>query len=237
MNDRRTWSLSLVTSAALVLGVACGNSTTKAPEKPKAVLSDFKLALELKEGTRETSKTFTVTNTGKASLDVDSIKIKGDDQGAFVVRTKPILPASIKPNSALEVTVFFRPPLTKAFAATAVIASNDPTFPEIEVKLKGAVIERVICRSDDPCQRAVLDEKTGRCTYTPRSGSCDDNQACTKNDQCLDGVCIGMPTKACYEGGEVACIPGECDNAPVPSVLLDSDGQLRKDWKKVLADQ
>lgn len=237
MNDRRIWSLSLVTCATLVLGVACGNSTTKAPEKPKAVLSDFKLALELKEGTREVSKKFTVTNTGKASLDVDSIKIKDDAQGAFVVRTKPILPASIKPGAALEATVFFRPPLTKAFKATAVVTSNDPTFPETKVELKGAVIARVVCRSDDPCQRAVLDEKTGRCTFTPRGGSCDDKQACTKNDQCLDGVCIGLPTKACYEGDAFACIPGECDNAPIPSILLDSKGQLRRDWKKVLADQ
>ncbi len=235
MNGRRIWSLGVMACSAFVL-LACGNSKTKAPEVPKAVLSDFNVGFELKEGTREVSKTFTVMNTGKAPLDIESIKIADDAEGAFVVRTKPILPATIKTNAMLEATVFFRPPLTKSFAGTAVVRSNDPRFPELKVALKGTVIEKMVCRSDDPCQRAVLDEKTGRCTFKPRSGSCDDEQECTKNDQCLDGVCIGMPTKQCYESVD-ACIPGECDNAPIPSVLLDKDGQLRSDWKKVLADQ
>ena len=216
--------------AMCVMATACGSSTTKAPEVPKATLSDFSLAFEVKDGTREVERSFTIYNHGKASLDIDSVKLAGDD--AFVVRVNPILPSSIAPNDKATFNVTFRPPGTRSFAATATVLTNDPRFPALKIDLKGVVIARTVCRSDNPCQRSELDEKTGRCVFKERTGSCDDGMECTNNDRCLDGVCIGIPTSACEAAG--ACIPGTCDAAPIPSSLLDETGNLKRNWKRVL---
>lgn len=78
------------------------------------------------------------------------------------------------------------------------------------------------CISDNPCLAGVCQE--GACTTAPKEGSCDDLNACTINDSCLQGQCQGE-TKPCdnlmWCDGVETCNPdsGEC----VPGEVPDED--------------
>ncbi len=76
----------------------------------------------------------------------------------------------------------------------------------------------------------------GVCTYAPKApnASCDDNSACTVNDHCVEGSCVGVSGTACL--GPENCENGvdddqdgytdtaDCDCPPTKD--LDGDGQV-----------
>lgn len=90
----------------------------------------------------------------------------------------------------------------------------------------------------DPCVAVTCDQSPGACfatvgtcsrgvcTYPPADGApCDDGSACTEDDSCLNGVCVGVPTvcgtppaQECVDTTAErvwrtpgACVAGTCD--------------------------
>ena len=77
--------------------------------------------------------------------------------------------------------------------------------------------DRVECTPDDPCRMAgVCDRTTGLCSSPPRldSARCDDGNACTAADRCLDGRCTGAPLPD-------ADADGVCDDADTCPLVAD----------------
>ena len=71
---------------------------------------------------------------------------------------------------------------------------------------------------DQPCQVGTC--QAGQCTYAPvPAGACDDDVACTLDDQCVDGACSGTPDDgACDDGDECtadSCSAAGCKNPPI----------------------
>ena len=67
------------------------------------------------------------------------------------------------------------------------------------------------CTSTDPCLDAKCDMTgAGACVYQKKQNGagCNDGDACTKNDGCVDGACAGTPT-ACDDGNP--CTDDSCD--------------------------
>jgi hypothetical protein len=67
------------------------------------------------------------------------------------------------------------------------------------------------CDDGDPCTRDQCDPQSGGCSFLPSDEEqlCDDGNACTDNDRCEDGACLGAqkvcpPSQACRL---VACEP------------------------------
>lgn len=99
-------------------------------------------------------------------------------------------------------------------------ASNDATADVV-----GDVAEPQ-CKADsdcpdlDACRPGSCDD--GVCQNLPRTGSCDDQNACTENDSCVEGYCVGSP-KSCdnqlWCDGTESCDPtsGECLVGVAPS--------------------
>ena len=46
------------------------------------------------------------------------------------------------------------------------------------------------CEDKSGCNKGACDPAKG-CVYTPIAGPCDDGSACTKDDSCISGLCIG----------------------------------------------
>ncbi|MCC6621661.1 MAG: HYR domain-containing protein [Deltaproteobacteria bacterium] len=71
------------------------------------------------------------------------------------------------------------------------------------------------CPSDDPCLAdADCDSETGDCfDYEPVEDGkrCDDEDACTTVDACIDGFCEGVEEIACVAGAGECLIDGVCD--------------------------
>jgi len=49
----------------------------------------------------------------------------------------------------------------------------------------------VNCDDKNNCTEDACNPATGECEYSSVTAECDDNNPCTGNDQCTDGVCIG----------------------------------------------
>ena len=101
--------------------------------------------------------------------------------------------------------------------------------------LYGACVESAQCEATDAgglacvvtetfeCPEQVCQVGTceaGECTYEPvPAGDCDDDIACTLDDQCADGVCVGTPDDAaCDDQDECTadtCSATGCKNQPI----------------------
>jgi len=65
---------------------------------------------------------------------------------------------------------------------------------------------------DDQCVTGVCDSATGECTTEPVANGtqCDDGQACSINDHCSNGVCIGDSQLDCDDDN--VCTEDSCDD-------------------------
>ena len=75
----------------------------------------------------------------------------------------------------------------------------------------------MICNDGDPCTNDYCNSTMGCCMFDPISnnqpGICSDNNACTIDDICVNGTCIGTP-KVCNDNNtcttDVCLISGQC---------------------------
>ncbi|MEZ4297580.1 MAG: DNRLRE domain-containing protein [Polyangiaceae bacterium] len=82
--------------------------------------------------------------------------------------------------------------------------------------------QTVSCTAQDNCHDAgVCDPATGQCTQPVKQDDspCDDGDACTEMDYCMDGVCAGGNPVSCDDGDACtadSCNPlGGCDATPI----------------------
>lgn len=77
-----------------------------------------------------------VRNGGVADLNISSVTFTGD--GAFTMHTSPeSLPAAIKVNQALLITVYFSPDEAKAYTGSIVVASDAANEPSLTIGVSG----------------------------------------------------------------------------------------------------
>jgi hypothetical protein len=69
----------------------------------------------------------------------------------------------------------------------------------------------VSCDDGDVCTRDSCDPFAGGCQHAPETGiPCDDANACTSDDLCVEGACVGAPA-SCNDGD--LCTVDQCDPA------------------------
>ena len=66
----------------------------------------------------------------------------------------------------------------------------------------------VVCEDDDPCTDDGCDTEAG-CTFTDNEAGCDDGDACTVEDTCVKGACVGGAEQSCDDGDP--CTDDSCD--------------------------
>jgi hypothetical protein len=64
------------------------------------------------------------------------------------------------------------------------------------------------CGDGNVCTLDGCDPKVG-CTHTSATTACNDANACTEGDKCIDSACAGGPKKSCDDGE--ACTDDSCD--------------------------
>ncbi len=67
------------------------------------------------------------------------------------------------------------------------------------------------CNDNNPCTDDACDAWSGGCIYFPNTASCSDNSACTSNDHCVSGACVGTAI-TCPDDGNV-CTTASCSPA------------------------
>jgi hypothetical protein len=71
------------------------------------------------------------------------------------------------------------------------------------------------CTATNQCHDAVLDPGTCGCTQVPKpeNTACDDGNACTRDDVCIQGVCVGRDHVECSGAANQCKLRGTCDPA------------------------
>jgi len=87
-----------------------------------------------------------------------------------------------------------------------------------------------VCEKDNnlgDCSIPTCDSNTGLCPYIALNDSvgCSDGNACTENDQCLSGVCVGKPKECdspdqCHKS---SCQFGTCVPYPLDNISCNAD--------------
>ena len=84
------------------------------------------------------------------------------------------------------------------------------------------------CTSANLCLSGYCDHTDGMCKFIPNSVRCDDGNACTLEDHCVEGECKGTWEVNCDDGwfcnGQETCNPttGQCETG-TPPVCEDND--------------
>ena len=68
----------------------------------------------------------------------------------------------------------------------------------------------ITCEDANECTDDACDPGSG-CVYTNNTAACDDGQACSSNDQCSNGVCVGDSAVECDDANP--CTEDRCDDA------------------------
>jgi TolB protein len=93
------------------------------------------------------------------------------------------------------------------------IASTNPC--EIVTFMNGAcVVTQRTCPAGGACRSSgMCNPASGACEYTNVTGACDDGNACTASDVCVNGACVGTTPLACATPGAcfepVVCVPSD----------------------------
>ena len=91
------------------------------------------------------------------------------------------------------------------------------------------------CDDNNPCSADFCELGVGTCTYTQLEGTCDDEDKCTLNEVCMEGVCEAGSTITCTDGDPCTldfCLPktGKCDfNEPQDGSCDDGDACTLED--------
>ena len=105
-------------------------------------------------------------------------------------------------------------------AATCAAASTVCMPQHCDTGTGACVLTPLNCNDANPCTTDACDPVNG-CIHTQLTGVCDDGNACTVGDECVNGACLGAPTAtatSCNDGD--ACNGVEtCDAASGACVL------------------
>lgn len=86
-------------------------------------------------GRKSLSKTFFITNTGKATLNLDSVTRKGKHPRDFIV--SPLLVSTLAPGDTTTIRVAFKPLSKGSRTANIMIQSNDADESPFNIKVSG----------------------------------------------------------------------------------------------------
>ena len=225
----RLTSWATVVAACMCL-LGCPQKKQTPPPEPKLVTTGGAITMpDVVQGEEAKTHRFLVRNLGQGDMELRSIELEGD---AFHMQVSPALPTTLKAYKFATVLVSYGEHVREGVHTGELVIDTNAQDTPLRVPVKGKVLSPLVCESTNPCLDSRYDPNTKRCVTELLEGSCDDDNACTTDDKCITGMCMGLPITRGRCAKQV-CVPGECDDAMVPSALLDKKGRLRKDWRKV----
>ena len=205
MNSSR-WAptaLRLALAVLLPAAIGCGDSTG---------LSQGSGALQVDRARIDFGRVFiglapietvTVRNVGNAPLTFQ-VTLAGDAEGYAFGPGQALL----GPNGSMQVQVLFRPRRTGERQALLSFSSDATNNATAAVDLVAVAVEVPDCEDGNGCTVDTFDLDTERCIHTAEALPCNDFNACTSADTCVDGICLGQGV-LCDDGD--VCTDDACD--------------------------
>ncbi|MEW5850349.1 MAG: hypothetical protein AB2A00_16285 [Myxococcota bacterium] len=144
-------------------------------------------------------------NEGPRSVRMLETDIDGD--GAFSLASGA--PGSLGAGERWLAVIRFSP-LTVASHRAVLRVRSDADNDLVTVLMMGEGTDAPICDDANPCTMDTYVPSAGQCASAPIDAPCDDGNACTTEDWCAQGACVGFPI-ACDDG--IDCTADLCDTA------------------------
>ncbi|MCK6547301.1 PQQ-binding-like beta-propeller repeat protein [Myxococcota bacterium] len=134
------------------------------------------------------------------------------------------------PNTGVEMLVVFRPGRAGPAQARAVVTSNATKNATVAVDLFAVGIDPPDCEDGNGCTDDRFDLDLERCVHTANRAPCDDFNACTSGDTCVEGTCLGE-SFSCDD--DDVCTDDLCDGRQgcvhLPSMACGDDNPCTAD--------
>lgn len=156
------------------------------------------------EGTQSTPQSFTVENTGEASLKISSLSVAGVDQDQFSEQNDTCEGSTVKPSESCTVEVVFSPTSAGGKSAFLWVESNASSSPD-EAQLMGTGTEKPTPPPDDPPPSDPPPTTKPPAPKPPVTNNPKPNNpnACTIKGNAKDNILKGTPKRdvICGFGG------------------------------------
>ncbi len=167
----------------------------------------------------ERQLTFDLTAPGELPVHYQT-ELDGDVFGYLLGPAVGTVPAS----GGVEIIALFRPGAVGPANGRAVFASDASDGSTVVVELIGTGAPAPDCEDGNGCTTDTFDPSAGRCIHRAEPFSCQDFSACTSNDVCVEGECLGESVSCddddpCTDdfcdlrSGCVFQLVGRCDDA------------------------
>ena len=187
---------------ALLFAGAC-ESTQLAPGDSTLVASAALLDLGRVYVGAESRATFVLSAPGDLAVRYAS-GFRGD---AWGFRVGPAT-GRLVPNGAVEMVVTFRPEAAGERDAELVMTGDQKSGGPVVVRLRATALAAPDCEDGNGCTIDTFDPVTGTCSHEAAPLACDDFDACTTSDTCVEGICLGQGV-VCDDGD--VCTDDLCD--------------------------
>ncbi|MFO0727203.1 MAG: hypothetical protein U1E65_25720 [Myxococcota bacterium] len=185
---------------------ACSCEGTSVGQNQSRLVSDLAL-IDFGRVFIGSERTITATLTVEGDVPVTfRAELSGDASGILAGPAAGRLP----PGRPLHFDVTFRPNRVGPIEAQVDIDSDAALSATIAIALRGIGVQPPDCEDGNGCTLDTFDPSTGRCTHMAQAVACNDFSACTQNDTCVDGVCLGA-SMSCDDTNP--CTDDFCDPA------------------------
>lgn len=161
-------------------------------------------------------------SSGTGIVDIGSVALEDANAEGFALVDAGA--KAVEPGDALRVRVSFTP-VAVGPASVSVVVDSDADNAPTRILLEAEGLAPLDCGPTTTCQRRTFMPETGECLIEDLAGPCDDDNACTEDDACFQGECVG---RALSCPSPHSCTQGLCD--PVAGcVLLAHDDRCEDD--------
>lgn len=117
-------------------------------------------------------------------------------------------PEALAGGAQVNLRIEFAPTVVGVRSSTLSVLSDVPGAEPLRIALRGEGRSVPDCDDGNDCTEDRFDFGAGACVRAPRVGACDDHSACTTDDRCESGRCVGAAIR-CNDG--VECTSDYCD--------------------------
>ena len=111
-------------------------------------------------------------------------------------------------NNQVDIVVLFTPQVAGTRQAALIFTSDATRNATIAVELRAIAVEPPDCEDGNGCTVDEFDLESGICVHRAERLACDDFNACTTGDTCVEAVCLGE-SRSCDDGD--VCTDDFCD--------------------------
>ncbi|MEW5850278.1 MAG: hypothetical protein AB2A00_15925 [Myxococcota bacterium] len=213
---------ALLASLAVLVGCPEDPQTGLSQTTPLVTSSTDQVDFGRTYVTLPVTRTVNVRSSGNGDVRLTRVALEGPPELSMA----PANDDRLTPGEELVLTVTYSPEAAGRVEGAIVVENSSVNQPTLRIRLTGEAEDIPSCEDNNPCTDELFDLLEGQCKYFYPVRPCDDGSACTIDDTCSNGQCLGVGVN-CADGTD--CTDDYCDQLTgcvyIPNNAACSDGE------------